>query len=525
MQYLSNKPIRLALLGASGILLALSVMFSALGGLSWFAAVPFSLVLFLSLEREMSCKARMFELAVFFGAYFLTMYHWVFAMYPMEFLGITPVAAAVVVVVAWLGLPLLQVIPAVCLFLLWKPLASIPFVKKYKLCLPFLAGALWVLLEWVSTLTWLGVPWSRLALGQVNMLAVVQTASLFGSYFITFLIVSVNFLLGYAVFYRKRAVLAIPIALFAVNLIVGGVMLAGIEAEQGEPVKIATIQGNASSKEKWDPDSFLDMLERHRRLTAEACEAGAEMVVWSESTIPDVLTGMPATQSYIGQSAIDGNCLLLVGAFDLDESGKQYNATFLFDREGKIAPDRYYKRRLVPFGEYIPMRALIEVVIPPLADLNALGEDLSPGKESNLIDTEYGKIGAIICFDSIYEELARVSVKDGAELIVLPTNDSWFLDSVALSMHNSHAVLRAIENRRYVVRSANTGISSVIAPTGEVIARLGAKRTGYICEDVYMRSDLTLYTRTGNVFVLVCGVYTLLMLGGYAIDKKKKAVA
>ena len=524
MQYLSNKPIRLALLGASGILLALSVMFSALGGLSWFAALPFSLVLYGSLEGKAAWKTSLFELAVFFGAYFLTMYHWVFAMYPMEFLGITPVAAAVVVVLAWLGLPLLQVIPAVLLFLLWTPIASASFVKKYRLCLPFLAGALWVLLEWVSTLTWLGVPWSRLALGQVNMLAVVQTASLFGSYFITFLIVSINFLLGYAVFYRKKAVLLIPIALFAVNLTVGGIMLSGIEVQEGESVRIAAIQGNASSKEKWDPDSFLDMLERHRRLTAEACEAGAEMVLWSESTIPDVLTGMPATQSYIGQSAIDGNCLLLVGAFDID-GDKQYNATFLFDREGKIALDRYYKRRLVPFGEYIPMRALIEVVIPPLADLNALGEDLSAGKESNLIETEYGKIGAIICFDSIYEELARVSVKDGAELIVLPTNDSWFLDSVALSMHNSHAVLRAIENRRYVVRSANTGISSVIAPTGEVIARLGAKRTGYICEDVYMRSDLTLYTRTGNVFVLVCGVYTLLMLGGYEIDKKKKAVA
>ena len=525
MRYLSNKPIRLSLLGISGILLALSVMFPVLGGLSWLAAVPFSLVLFFSVEQEGTWKARLLELVIFFGAYFLTMYHWVFAMYPMEFLGITRWAAAVVVVVAWLGLPLLQVIPAVCLFLLWKPLASTPFAKKHKLCLPFLAGALWVILEWVSTLTWLGVPWSRLALGQVNMLAVIQTSSLFGSYFITFLIISVNFLLGYAVFYRKKAVIAIPVALFAVNLAVGGVMLASVDTEQGESVRVAAIQGNASSQEKWDPDSFLDMLERHRRLTARACEDGAQIVLWTESTIPDVLTGMPATQSYIGQSGIDGNCLLLVGAFDLDESGKQYNATFLFDREGKIASDRYYKRRLVPFGEYIPMRAFIEAVIPPLADLNALGDDLSPGRGSNLIDTEYGRIGAIICFDSIYEELARVSARDGAELIVLPTNDSWFLGSVALSMHNAQAILRAVENRRYVVRSANTGISSVISPTGEVVASLGARRTGYLCEDVYMRSDLTLYTRTGNLFVLACGLYTALLLGGYVINKKKKAVA
>ena len=525
MELLAKKPIRLCVLAASGLLMALSVMFPVLGGLSWFAMIPFSLVLFCSLEEEKGWKGRFLEILVFFGAYFLVLYHWFFYMYPMEFLGISNWAAAVVVVVAWLGLPLLQAVPSALVFLLWKPLAGIPFMKKHKLFLPFLAAALWTLTEWGMTLTWAGVPWSRLALGQVKMLAVLQTASLFGSYFITFLIVSVNFLFGYAVFYRKKAVLALPIALFGINLAVGGVMLSRVETEQGEPVRFACIQGNVSSKEKWDADSFLSMLERHRELTAKACEDGAEIVVWTESTIPDVLSGMPSTQNYVAQSAIDGNCLLLVGGFDIGENGEQYNTTFLFDREGNLTPERYYKRHLVPFGEYIPLRGLVEVLIPPLAEVNALGEDLSPGKGSNLMETEYGKIASVICFDSIYEELARSSVKDGAEVIVIPTNDSWFEDSAALSMHNAQAILRAVENRRFVVRAANTGISSFISPTGEVLKSLGANKTGHLCGDVYMHSELTLYTRIGNVFVYVLGAGVLLLLGAYIVDKKKKAVA
>ena len=147
------------------------------------------------------------------------------------------------------------------------------------------------------------------------------------------------------------------------------------------------------------------------------------------------------------------------------------------------------------------MEKFIKTVVPLLADLNARSADLDPGEGSNIIHTELGNIGGIICFDSIYEELSRASVLDGAQLLVISTNDSWFSDSAALSMHNRQSVLRAVENGRYVIRAANTGISSIISPTGEILDSLGALEDGIVVKDVYLRDSLTLYTRMGNVIV------------------------
>ncbi len=514
---MQKRSVRLVLSAISAAILALTVMFPVLGALEWFALVPFSLVLFHSLDEEEGWRRRFVDLLVFFGVYFLLIYHWFFYMYPMEFLGIGNAAAAVVVLVAWLGLAALVAVPASFWFLLWKPLAS----KMKRWLTPFLAASLWVVLEWATTLTFAGVPWSRLSLGQTKMLAVIQTASLFGSYFITFLIVAVGFCIGYAIFYRKRIFWAIPMVLFSINLIVGGAMLAGYEVETQKPVKIAAIQGNTPSAEKWNSEGFFNSLDRHFDMTIEAGRAGADIVLWSESVIPEVLGEMPYAVDYIEKAPKEGDCLLVLSGFDEDEEGKQYNALFLMDREGDLTKERYYKQRLVPFGEYMPMRGLVETLIPPLADINALGEDLSPSKERMFMECEYGTLGALICFDSIYEELSRESVRRGAEILLLSTNDSWFGDSAALYMHNAQAVLRAVENRRYVVRAANTGISSIITPKGEVIASLGEGETGYLLEEVYMHSDVTLYTAMGNVFVALCGGYIAILFGMILIDKKR----
>jgi apolipoprotein N-acyltransferase len=116
-------------------------------------------------------------------------------------------------------------------------------------------------------------------------------------------------------------------------------------------------------------------------------------------------------------------------------------------------------------------------------------------------------LGCLICFDSIYEQLTYESVRDGAEIICLSTNDSWFSDSAALYMHNAQAQLRAIENRRYVARAANTGISTVINSRGEVIGELGPLVDGRVTATAYANDSMSLCTVIGNGFV-----YTLLAL-------------
>jgi len=163
----------------------------------------------------------------------------------------------------------------------------------------------------------------------------------------------------------------------------------------------------------------------------------------------------------------------------------------------------YSKQHLVPFGEYVPLRPLIETLIPPLAELVLSSDDIDAGEGANVIETGEFAIGALICFDSIYEELTYDSVRNGAELICLATNDSWFSDSAALYMHNAQAQIRAIESGRYVTRAANTGISTVITPRGEVISMLDPLVEGNVYATVYARSADTVCVHIGNTFVWI----------------------
>jgi len=247
--------------------------------------------------------------------------------------------------------------------------------------------------------------------------------------------------------------------------------------------------------------------------------------VWAESSFPDVLGDIPSVKEFLSGTASSGDCYLLAGAFDADGEGNRYNSTFTFHPDGTLNDTVYNKRHLVPFGEFVPLRAFIEFFIPQLADINAADADFTAGKDSNIVTTEHGNLGIAICFDSIYEETVRDSVRDGAELLVVSTNDSWFLHSAALGMHNAQSVLRAVENGRWLVRAANTGISSIISPTGKVVAEIGAGREWYLCEDVYMRDGFTLYTRIGNLFVLLCGVFlaALPIADAIATQKRKKS--
>ncbi len=497
------KKLRLPLLAASAFITALTLMVPQIGILEWVSLVPFALVCLSLAERGTPLKKTALYLLFFFGIYYFYLFHWFVFMYPMSFLGISRWAAVIVVAVAWLGLTLLQALPSVGLFLLFRLFIDRRFVYRYRILLPFVASALWVVLEWLFTLTWAGVPWSRLALGQTAMPIMLGGASIFGSYYITFIIVAVNFLIAYAFYYQKKKVYIAAVLLFAANLAFGGALMLGTR-DGKTPVTVAAVQGNISSQDKWDTSKYLDTLVDLQNLTRQATRRGAMIVVWSESVVPEVLEDMPSTVDFLSGMAESNACYLMAGAFDRGEDGRRYNGLYTFRPDGTLDETVYHKRHLVPFGEYVPMRWFVETFIPQLASVNASEHDLAAGDSSEIISTEYGKIGSIICFDSIYENTVRKSVLDGAQILVVSTNDSWFSNSAALTMHRSQSVLRAVENGRWVIRAANTGISSVISPRGEIVGELGALQKGYVCRDVYARSYLSVYTRIGNVMVWTC---------------------
>ena len=264
----------------------------------------------------------------------------------------------------------------------------------------------------------------------------------------------------------------------------------------------------------------------------EKSEGGVDVVVWPETVIPTNLvyennkygTKKSKYATKISEMAKELQVTVFVGAFYNFEDEymgevSDYNAIYIFHPDGTLGEERYYKRHLVPFGEYTPMEGLIMTFLPVLGTLNILSEPLTPGTDSEIFDTVQGKIGSLICFDSIYEMLAIDAVRDGAEILTLSTNDSWFSDSAAVWQHNSHACLRAIESGRYIVRAANTGVSAIITPEGRTLVKIKPLETDYEFATVYMRSDRTLYSYIGNVFVLIAFL-GVLVIAAYPYVKK-----
>ena len=245
-------------------------------------------------------------------------------------------------------------------------------------------------------------------------------------------------------------------------------------------------------------------------------------MVFPETAFPYTLREGKSLYKYFSDLSRETGVILLAGCFVHDEEENEYNSIVCFTPEGEMLPTFYAKRHLVPFGEFVPMREFFSVVIPPLVELTMLDYDILEGEDSEVFELDTVSLGSLICFDSIYDPLARDSVRDGAELICLSTNDSWFTDSAALRMHNAQAKLRAAENGRAVVRAANTGISTIISHTGAMEERLDALVEGYVIGEVELREGRTLYNVVGNVLVYLFIIASVVLVAEDKIRGKIK---
>ncbi len=520
--------IDLVLMIVGACLTALTIVQTSLGIFEWLTMIP----LFIGLFRFGSRAETTLRQAYFYGfltlfAYNFVLYHWFLNLYPLDFAGLDNAASALVVMLGWIGLSLLQALPGGLIFVAYCWMQKQGVFEKIPILRPFAFGALWIVWEWSATLTWAGVPWGRLALGQMQWLAALQSASLLGSYFVSALILSVNGLLAYAIFHRARAVACVvsAAALLVCNFAFGYARLSQETlAETEKTVKVGVIQGNINSHEKWDENSYPRMKRVHADLTRKAVADGAQLIVWAETALPYTLNKNEDLSEYVSSLAKECDVTIIVGAFYTDEEGKDYNALYCVMPDGTIKDQVYTKRHLVPFGEFVPMKTLITTLIPPLADLAVLDADLTQGEDSALFETEMGKIGSLICFDSIYEELTRQSVADGAEMLVLSSNDSWFRDSAAVYMHQAQAQLRAIESGRCIARSANTGISTVISERGELRAWIDPLEKGYAVAQIETHETHTFYTAVGNLLVYLCIAFDLGLIVYGSLLKRKRGV-
>ncbi len=526
-----NKKYRYLMLALSGVLTGLTLVVTQIGFIEWITMIPMCAVLLIrATDKNVKLRSLYLDGFVFFYTYYIVCYHWFAYLYPLEFVeGMTKGAALVVVVLAWFGLSLLQALMGGCVFVFAGVIFRCRFCQKIAFSRVFVVAGLWAAFEWSQTIGWWGVPWGRLPIGQSHYLVGLQTASWFGSYFITFLLVAVNCLIAYALIYLPKIKMSLIVAasLLVFQYGAGALIWFTADTAKGDVIKVACIQGNISSSDKWSTDSDIKTTEVYTRLITEAAEQGAELILLPETAFPYNFDS--SRYSYFdgifGDISKHYGIHIIVGAYTQEGEKDSLNSLVCYTPDGERHDTAYSKRHLVPFGEYVPLRPFIETLIPPLADLVLSSDDIDSGEGANVIDIGGVGLGGLICFDSIYEELAYDSVRNGADLICLSTNDSWFSDSAALYMHNAQAQLRAIENGRYVVRAANTGVSTVISPRGEVIAELEPLVEGNIYSTVYAKNNRTICTTIGSGIIYLLLILMVIIVADntvYSLKKRKR---
>jgi apolipoprotein N-acyltransferase len=205
---------------------------------------------------------------------------------------------------------------------------------------------------------------------------------------------------------------------------------------------------------------------------------------------------------------------MLVGSPDVGDDGRLYNTAFLLGRDGRIQ-GRYDKRHLVPFGEYVPLHQVFFFLDKLVVGIG----DFGWGQRATVFSLNGARFSVMICYEAIFPDEVREFVRDGAEFLVNITNDAWFGRSGAPSQHLAMAAMRAVENGMYLVRAANTGITAVVAPTGEILAETGIFTEAALLGTIHPRLGETPYSRFGDVLAWVC--LTFLVAYGMALARAR----
>lgn len=370
------------------------------------------------------------------------------------------------------------------------------------------AAPLWVVVEFAKSNLFTGFPWENLGYSQVGNLNLVQTADILGVYGISFLVVLVN-----ALFYRayehrpewKKA--AAPVAacaiLGAAGMLYGQWRLQDVGAvvkavPAASQMKTTIVQGNIDQSIKWNEKFERQSLDVFLRLSAGEPGPVPGLIIWPETTTPFFFQDVNDKHRDIVAVARSRNDYLILGSPSYEtKSGRMQfmNSAFAVSNSGAIL-GRYDKVHLVPFGEYMPFRSIFPFMgqlLPGMSDFVA-GSGFGP---LELGDKDM-KIGVLICYESIFPEISREYKKAGARLLVNITNDAWFDRSSAPYQHLSMAVFRAVENRMFMARSANTGISAVIDPCGRITASTGLFEPAKLEASVGFVDVKTFYSEFGN---------------------------
>jgi apolipoprotein N-acyltransferase len=514
-------PVWLAL--GTGFLLFLSFPGAAgFGPLAWVALIPLLLAI-----RNVS-PGRAARLGLLAGmVHYVTLLYWI-----------------IIVLGRYGNLPLWVSLPALLLLALYMSSYLVLFCvlmnrawKNKEVLVVWAGPLLWVGLDFIRSFLFSGFPWQDLAYSQYKTLLLIQTADLTGHFGITFHILLVNCVtalllvlwrdnravaqsslavlmtsrIRQAWFYAVLPSLCFMMAVMTYNFLRYNQISEVIETSP--KMKIAIVQGNIEQDQKWSPSMRLETIEIYTKLSELAIAQGdgpPPLLVWPETALPFLISNNPYFNELKRALLTKGDSWLLSGAPSIQKvednnSGQakketlSYNSAYLLSPEGEIG-GRYDKQHLVPFGEYIPLSNYLPLPGPLVENIG----NFSAGKPVSPLSCQSAEIGVLICFESIFPKLARDWTSGGANLLVNITNDAWFGRSSAPWQHLSMTVFRALENRRSLARSANTGVSTIIDPLGRMADTTPLFQPAFLVADAPLLQEKTIFVSFGHYFGMLC---------------------
>jgi apolipoprotein N-acyltransferase len=365
---------------------------------------------------------------------------------------------------------------------------------------------IWIAVEYAQTyFPFGGYPWLLTGYSQSKYLPLIQIADLTGVFGVSFIILCFNLALFWTgLHWMRRRVSAWPLisaaALILLSLLYGFDSLHRWNSIQPD-FRAAMLQGNISFN---DPEKVMvdKFKSGYARMADSLKFPHPDLLIIPESPAPVAFDHDPGYRQTFERLASGFSMGLVFNNIreeQAEENTRYFNSAYFMSRDGKLT-DVYDKMHLVPFGEYIPMKDVFSFFRTISKDVSVF----SPGRDYRIVKIGGRPANAVICFEIIFPDLVRRFVKKGSQLILNMTNDGWYGDSSAPFQHLSIARWRAVENRRYLLRAANTGVSAIIEPTGRIQTSTGILRQA-VCEGRFaFVAQQTLYTRYGDVFVFLC---------------------
>lgn len=370
----------------------------------------------------------------------------------------------------------------------------------------------WAAVEYARTYLLTGFPWNLIAASIVDYAPLIQIDRAFGPYFLGALVLLPAITISWLLTQRSESVTKV-IVVGLVAIIVFVWWGTGYVAERwrttrdaGEEIfNAALLQPNITQQMRWNESDVLTIYQRMMSMTDEAASHGASIIVWPESTVPLSYAATPFFKDTVEAVSRNRGVDIILGSVAEDPAnpGGLWNAAFLVSGGETIG--HYDKIRLVPFGEYVPLRKMLFFAKKLV---HAVGEFEFGTKDSPLVGK--AKYGPAICYEVVFPQITRTQVRHGADVLVTITNDAWYDGTSAPRQHLNQARLRAVEDDRDLLRAATTGISAFVDRTGRVVQEIPMGREGIIYAKFATRHTETPYVRFGDWFAWLAVIAVLL---------------